>query len=55
MPVVNMRDIAKGITINVRIDGYESYRIRLWIGILLIRLASWIVGMNFHTFSKDDQ
>lgn len=31
----------------VNMTGYTSWKIRLWIGALLIRFACWIVGFHF--------
>jgi len=33
--------------ISVRVRGRREFRVRLWIAIMLIRLASCVVGMSF--------
>ena len=37
---------AKGITVRVRVTGVGRWRVRLWVALKLIRLATWIAGMG---------
>jgi len=41
---VNAKKIMKDMTVNVRLDGIESLRIRIWIGKQLMVLACKIIG-----------
>jgi hypothetical protein len=40
------REAAKKFTIQVRMTGAWKWRLRLWVGLRLIRLGSWIAGTN---------
>jgi hypothetical protein len=42
----NMQDLAKDITLNVRITGERSFRIRSWIAIKLIQMAAMVFPAN---------
>ena len=41
-----MRDIMKEITINVHMKNIKEFRIRIWIGAWLIKLACKIMGVR---------
>lgn len=41
---VPMSDVMKQCTVNVRLTGVRVWRVRLWIGCKLIKLASLVMG-----------
>jgi hypothetical protein len=40
---VRMAEIAKDITINIRLTGMKRFAVRMWIGVQIIRLAALIL------------
>lgn len=44
-PVV--KEAASQWTVVVNMTGYKSWKVRLWLGALLIRFACWLVGFNY--------
>lgn len=43
---IPIKSVLKNATLNVRLTGVKRWRVRLWIGMRLIRLAAWIMWMN---------
>ena len=41
---VKVSDALREITLEVKIVGFRSWRIRLWIGTRLLQLAAWVIG-----------
>jgi hypothetical protein len=40
---VRMGEIAKDITINIKLTGMKRFAVRMWIGVQIIRLAALIL------------
>jgi hypothetical protein len=38
--------VTKEVTMQVRVTGFRSFKFRLWIATLLIRLAAFVAGMG---------
>lgn len=49
---VNMGDIARRTTMTVNLRGMHQYRVRMWIGIQLMKLAGWVMRMNFEVIPE---
>jgi hypothetical protein len=45
-PNIKAVDAMRDMTITVRITGMKELRLRLWIGVRLVRLAARIMGMG---------
>lgn len=43
---VSALDAMKNITVEVRVKRVKEAKIRIWIGIRLIKLAAWIMKVN---------
>ena len=43
---VDMEDIARRIGITVNLRGLTQWKLRVWIGTQLIRLAAWVMWVN---------
>lgn len=48
---VSANDLARNITMNVeiKVTGTALFRVRLWLGIRLIKLASLVIGCRIST------
>lgn len=47
MPLtLNRRDVMSNITMNVRVGGMATHKLRLAIGVKLIRLAAAVIGVG---------
>ena len=41
---VDIQDVARSMTMRVRVKGVRVFRARLWLGTLLLRLAARLIG-----------
>ena len=48
-------DVARHVTINIFVTGLKMYKIRMEIGLWLIRLAVAVMGMNLKVFELDGE
>jgi len=39
-----MSEVARNLTVEIRVSGVKTWRGRLWLGARLIRLAVWVIG-----------
>jgi hypothetical protein len=42
--VVDVRDTMRSVTINVRLIGVRSMRVRMWLAAKLFALGAWVAG-----------
>ena len=48
LPGIHVKDAAKWahLTMKVKLRGVNQWRVRLWLGAQLIRLAAWVMWMD---------
>jgi hypothetical protein len=44
---IKAKEIAQGITVTVQIKGLKWWEVRMKVAVWLVRLATWIAGMNY--------
>jgi len=44
---LNVRKLSKDTTLTVMVKVTKEFRLRMWIGLKLMALASWVIGCNF--------
>lgn len=37
-------DVVKNITVKIRITGIISLRVRMWLGVRIMRFGAWVIG-----------
>ena len=52
-PEIKVSEALKEITIEVKIVGFRSWRVRLWIGTQLLQLAAWVIGCGIDIETKE--
>ncbi|MCH7909719.1 MAG: hypothetical protein IIB38_08895 [Candidatus Hydrogenedentes bacterium] len=50
---INMKALAKDMTLRVKITGLGSFKARLWIGVRLLRLATFVMGIGLSVKIRD--
>lgn len=43
---ISIQDVARSVTLRVKITGRRRFALRLRLGAALIRLAAWIIGVG---------
>jgi hypothetical protein len=44
--IIPISDVTKNITCEITLTGMKSWKVRLFIGTFLFRLAAWAIGMK---------
>jgi len=52
---INVNEVMKDITLEITITGIKVFRIRMVIGILLIKLAAWVLGYQVEFDINEDK
>ena len=43
---VHMKDLAKDVTMNLKLKGVKMFCFRLWLGLQFIKIGAWISGVG---------
>ena len=44
---LNAQDLAKKLTVKVRVHGMRRFNTRIWLGMKFVRFGVWITGLGF--------
>jgi len=53
IPTIDANDIVKSVELNISITGCTKFRIKRYIGILVIKAGMWIIGVTGKVEAKD--
>ena len=42
----NMNDLAKRITIKIKVKGIITFKVRTWAGLQIMKFGAWVTGMG---------
>ena len=50
---IRATDAMHSVTLHIAVVGVRELRVRLWIGLRLLRLAAWIMNCRINVVSED--
>lgn len=52
---VDIKDLSKRVTVSVTLWNIKQWRVRIWLGKILIRLAAWVMWVNVEFEERPDE